>query len=90
MKVLKKILQNCQMIVLIIINQKKIDKVIENYNINDEEILNNLSFKVNNTPIEVTLEETHYLYNIEQTFKLKQINSSPIIKNIINYKSQIY
>jgi hypothetical protein len=59
---------------------EEIDKVIENFNINDEEILNNLSFKVNNTPIQVNLKEPHYLYNIEQPFELEQINSSPTNK----------
>ena len=59
---------------------EKIDKVIDNFNMNDEEILKTLSFKVNNTPIKVTHDDFHDLYNIEQTFKLNQINSSPTNK----------
>ena len=43
---------------------EKIGKVIDNFNINDEEILKTLSFKVNNTSIQVNLDETHYLYSI--------------------------
>ena len=59
---------------------EKIGKVIDNFNINDEEILKTLSFKVNNTSIQVNLDETHYLYSIEQPFELEQINSLPTNK----------